>query len=147
MAKPRSAIEDMKLYSPLSVAECRSILREQVAKRRSTVIFRPLTSKVVGEIEEERVVLGSGVDLFSKMFVGKLSDWQGTTVLEGDWIVPFWSRVWGKHRFDEEEIMCFLCEYAKFSPEPNQSTTAQRASSVAEFYPPQPTRHPSLDRH
>ena len=128
----RSAKEDMKLLSPLSVAECRSILREQVAKRRWTVLFHPLTSKVVGEVEEESVVFESGVDRFSKRFVGKLSDWQGTTVLEGDWIVPFWSRIWGDHRFDEEEIMRFLCEYAKLSPEPNQSTTAQRASRVAD---------------
>ena len=92
-------------------------MREQVARRSVFTkmrLFRRSTSHVTGEIEDEKVVLESSMDLFSKRFVGALRSAPEGSVLEGCWEYPFGSRFWGDEKFDEEEIFEFLSEYARF---------------------------------
>lgn len=109
--------QKMKLVSPLSLEECRAVLREQVGRRGAFTrlrLFRSPTSHVIGEVSEEEVVLESSIDLFSKRFIGALRSAPEGSVLQGRWEYPFGSRFWGNERFDEEEIFGFLSEYAHF---------------------------------
>jgi hypothetical protein len=111
----------MTLVSPLPIAECRAALREQVATpswSRRLSPFRKWTSRVIGQIGETEVVLESATDLFSKTLVGRLQATPQGTTLEGSWVRPFWTRVWGNERFDEEEIFRFLQEYGHFTQQP-----------------------------
>ena len=104
----------MKFSSPHPINECRSILSEQIGTRRTTTLLGSLTSRVVGSIDGNRVRLECGIDRFSKRFVGMLHENGNATVLEGEWIVPFWSGIWGDHKIDEQEILGFLKSYAAF---------------------------------
>jgi len=107
----------MKLSSPLPLDECRAALREQVARRSAFMrlwLFRTQTSRVIGKVDDEEVVLESSTDLFSKRFVGALRAAHEGSVLEGRWEYPFGSRFWGDEKFDEEQIFAFLSEYARF---------------------------------
>ena len=93
--------------------ECLAALREQVGKRKRFRILGGNTSRVVGHVGDATFTLEAASDLFPKRLVGRLVPVGGGTELDGRWSIPFWSHIWGDHRYDEEEVFRFLEEHCQ----------------------------------
>lgn len=93
--------------------ECLAALREQVGRRKRFRFLGSDTSRVVGHMSDTQLTLEAASDLFSKRLVGRLIPVEDGTELEGRWVVPFWSQIWGDYRYDEEEVFRFLKEHGQ----------------------------------
>ncbi len=106
----------MKFLSPLSIEECRAMLREQIGPRPSLLKphFRRRTSRVVGEFNGEDVVLESANHQFGERFVGRLRASPEGSVLEGEWRDTFGPSILRKLFSVEHEVLRFLEVWARF---------------------------------
>lgn len=108
------------LYTRLSVNECLNRLREQVQPLtlwNRFFFFARHTSKIVGQITDREFILESARDLFSKRMKGRFVERSSGTAIEFKWETPFWSRVYGFHKFDEDELLTFLRDCLDAAPE------------------------------
>lgn len=99
------------LYTKLSVTECTKRLREQVQPLtlwNRVFFFARRTSKVVGQVGDKEFMLEATKDLFSKRMKGRLVESPSGTTIEFEWKKPFWSRLYGFYKFDEDEILSFF---------------------------------------
>ncbi len=108
-----------RLYTRLSVDECLSLLREQIQPItiwNRFFFFARRTSKTVGRITDREFILEATHDLFSKRMKGRLVETPSGTVIEFEWETPFWSRIYGSHKFDEDEILTFFRDWLDAEP-------------------------------
>ena len=102
------------LRTKLSPDECSQRLREQVQRRTLLSrfnIFRPATSRVVGDVSSDAFSIASSADRFSKRLVGKLVSQRDGTIIDYTWQAPTTHHVYGDSGFDETEILLFLTEW------------------------------------
>jgi hypothetical protein len=103
-----------QLRTKLSSDECSQRLRQQVQRR--TVwsrfnIFRPATSRVVGDVSSDAFSLSSSADRFSKRLVGRFVPEPDSTLIDYTWQAPVTHHVYGDSRFDETEILSSLTDW------------------------------------
>jgi len=103
------------------VQECLDALREQVSPLTFFVrnnLLKSKTSKVLGRVwDDGRFIMESSFDPFSKRLVGKLTSSGGEdTIIEYTWKRGLRHRLYGRPRFDEEEIFSFLEECLEARP-------------------------------
>lgn len=108
----------MNYFSPLSIEEVSSILKEQVQAStwlsRINIFQRP-TSQVSGKIINNYLILRCTNDPFSKCLVGELKRKEEGTLLKAEWRAGFWSNIYGFHKLNEDTITSFLKEWAKLN--------------------------------
>lgn len=107
------------LYTKLFVNECMNLLNEQVQPMTfwsRFFFFSRRTSKVVGRVSDREFMLEASRDIFSKRMHGRFVERQSGTIIEFEWQISFWSRLYGFHKFDEAEILSFLKEWLDAEP-------------------------------
>ena len=108
-----------QLRTKLSPGECSQRLREQVQQRTIWSrfnIFRPATSRVIGDVSSDSFSLASSADRFSKRLVGRFLPQRDSTLIDYSWQAPVTHRVYGDSGFDETEILSFLTECLDAEP-------------------------------
>ena len=110
-------MQPLRFKSPLPITQVASILRDQIQPAtffgRLNICKRP-SSRVVGNICEMQLEIGSSADKFSKRLVGQLSQDSDGTVLEASWKIGFWSKIYSCHQSNEETIVSFLHQWGQF---------------------------------
>jgi len=108
-----------QLHTKLSVDECVRRLREQVQPRSILLrlnIFRPVRSRVTGDVSHDQFSLESSTDPFSKRLVGRFIPQNEGSIIDYTWQVPITHRVYGDSEFDETEILSFLTAWLDVEP-------------------------------
>jgi hypothetical protein len=108
-----------RFYTRLSINECLHRLREQVQPKtfwNRIFLFARRSSKIVGRVTDKGFILEASHDLFSKRMKGRLVKSPSGTIIEFEWEKPFWSRLYGSYKFDENEILTFLKDWLDANP-------------------------------
>jgi hypothetical protein len=118
-----------RLHTKLSVNECLNRLEEQVDLVTSFTggqIFFQRTSRVIGQLKEKEFIVAAAHDPHSKRMKGRLVEKPSGTDIEYEWVMPFWSHIWGSYKYDEEEILRFFRKWLEAKPVAQNGNKKQR---------------------